>query len=177
MASASSSVFLLQAIILTDKERSSPKEIQQQYHLCHFHCSGGLRLPCCSIESAVCRWCMWRVSLPKWINTITSSRWLQHLVPLSVIVLMLYWLLLSREPNLCAVLFIPSTHAHANMHTHTYYPLPHTSTIPTLLCPWTHNPFFMELWNDYATSWLDTPFHPVNSGRMVRLEEWDMDTI
>lgn len=45
----------------------------------------------------VCGWYMWRGGFPKWINTITSSRWLQHLVPLSLIVLMLYWLPLSRE--------------------------------------------------------------------------------
>lgn len=60
----------------------------------------------------VCSWCMWRTGLPKWINTTTSSRWLWHFVPFPVIVLMLYWLLLSREQNLHAVLLIPFTHLH-----------------------------------------------------------------
>lgn len=106
----------------------------------------------------VCSWCMWGAGLPKWINAITSSRWLRHLVPLPVIVLMLYWLLLSGEPNLHAVLLIPFSHIQTHTHTRTHHPPPHTFIFPALSHPWTHNPFFMALWNDYVTSWLDTPF-------------------
>lgn len=102
---------------------------QQQYHLCHFFLLWGLETLvlfywiCC-----VCSWCMWGAGLPKWINTITSSRWLRHLVPLPVIVLMLYWLLLSREPNLHAVLLHCIPFTHIILH-HT------TSTIPALSHP------------------------------------------
>ncbi len=84
----------------------------------------------------VCSWCMWGAGLPKWINTITSSRWLRHLVPLPVIVLMLYWLLLSREPNLHAVLLhcIPFTHIILR---HTPPPFPHSPIHkPTIHFSW-----------------------------------------
>lgn len=55
---------------------------------------------------------MWRTGLPKWINTITSSRWLWHFVPFPVIALMLYWLPLSGEQKPHAALPLPSTHLH-----------------------------------------------------------------
>ena len=80
----------------------------------------------------VCSWCMWGSGLPKWINTITSSRWLRHLVPLPVIVLMLYWLPSSREPNLHAVLCIPFTHTRTHTHTHI---LTSSSTVLTISHP------------------------------------------
>ena len=79
----------------------------------------------------VCSWCMRGAGLPKWINTITSSRWLRHLVPLPVIILMLYWLLLSRKLNACSTAYSFHTHTH----THTHHPSSHTFTIPTLSHP------------------------------------------
>lgn len=115
----------------------------------------------------VCSWCMWGAGLPKWINTITSSRWLRHLVPLPVIVLMLYWLPLSREPNLHAVLLIPHTH------THTYHPPAHTSTIPTLYHPCKKKKKNSQSIFHGALEWLcheliGHAFHPFALGRVTR---------
>lgn len=79
----------------------------------------------------VCSWCMRGAGLPKWINTITSSRWLRHLVPLPVIVLMLYWLLLSRKLNACSPAFT-DTHTHTSSFiTH----LHHSHTLPSAKSP------------------------------------------
>lgn len=80
--------------------------------LCHFSTLGLETLMLLNWMCCVCAWCMWRTGLPKWINTITSSRWPWHFVPFPVIVLMLYWLLLSGEQRLHAALPLPSTHLH-----------------------------------------------------------------
>lgn len=87
--------------------------------------------------SCVCSWCMWGAGFPKWINTITSSRWLQHLVPFPVIVLMLYWLLLSWEPRLHGALFISFHTTHTTiiiLLLHHYHILP--SIKPTIHFSW-----------------------------------------
>lgn len=134
----------------TDSERSSLKEYKNNNIICAIFSTVGTSMLfywiCC-----VCSWCVLGVGLPKWINTITSSKWLWHLVPLPVIILMFYRLLLSREPNLHAMLLIPLTNIHIILH-HTPSPFPHSA----IRKPTIH--FFMALWNDYATSWLDTLF-------------------
>lgn len=96
----------------------------------------------------ICSWRMWETGLPKWINTITSSRWPWHFVPIPVIFLMLYRLLLSREQT-C------TRHCLCLSQTYTSVYMRH--------CPYTLlsvNPqsIFTVLWSDYSTSWLDIPF-------------------
>lgn len=98
---------------------------QWQYCLYGFLCSWVLWRTCDSVEiPAFVVDARGGASIPKCINTITSSRWLEHLVSLFVIVLMLYWLLLSREQKR-ACNTVDSFHKCSQTHTHTLVPASH----------------------------------------------------
>lgn len=130
---------------------------QWQYCLYGFLWSWVLWWSCDSVEiSAFVVDACGGVSIPKCINTITSSRWLEHLVSLFVIVLMLYWLLLSREQKrVCNT--VDSFHKCSHTETHTHLFLHHTDIV-SLSQPKSHNTFLKVYWDACVMGWLDVSF-------------------
>lgn len=78
----------------------------------------------------VCGWCMWREDFPNWINTITSSRWLLHLVPFFCDCLNALLTAVVQGTNVGMQYYLFVSHSHTLMFLH--HILQRSHTVPAV---------------------------------------------